>query len=62
MKLTHHRNSRRKFGVLLRAEWMLQFSVIKTARDLEFEEIRARALSVNTIYHQVSAMRRPHSG
>jgi hypothetical protein len=47
-KLTHHRNSRRKFGVLLRAEWMLQFSVIKTARDLEFDEIRARALNVKT--------------
>ncbi len=61
MKLTHQRNSRRKFGVLLRAEWMLQFSVIKTARDLEFDEIRARALSVNTISHQVTAMRRPRS-
>jgi hypothetical protein len=61
MKLTHHRNTRRKFGVLLRSEWMLQFSVIKTARDLEFEEIRARALSVNTISHQVCAMRRPHN-
>jgi hypothetical protein len=46
-KLTHHRNTRRKFGVLLRAEWMLQFSVIKVARDLEFDEIRSRAISVN---------------
>ena len=58
-KLTHHRNSRRKFGVLLRAEWMLQFSVIKSARDLELDEIRSRAISVKTISHKVSAMRRP---
>jgi hypothetical protein len=35
MKLTHHRNTRRKFGQVIRAEWMLQFSVIKSARDLD---------------------------
>jgi hypothetical protein len=58
-KLTYHRNSRRKFGVLLRAEWMLQFSVIKAARDLEFAEIRARAFRVITIIDQVCALRRP---
>ena len=60
MKLTHHRNTRRKFGVLLRAEWMLQFSVIKSARDLAFDEISSRAISVKTVAHQVSAERRPH--
>ena len=35
MKPTHHRNTRRKFGQVIRAEWMLQFSVIKSARDLD---------------------------
>ena len=42
IRLTHHRNARRKFGQLLRNEWMLQFSMIKVARDLEFDEIRTR--------------------
>ena len=59
MRLTHHRNTRRKFGVLLRSEWMLQFSVIKAARDLEFDEIRSRAIRVKTKSHKVGAMRRP---
>ncbi len=35
MKLTYHRNTGRKFGQVIRAEWMLQFSVIKSARDLD---------------------------
>ena len=57
MRLTHHRNTRRKFGVLLRSEWMLQFSVIKSAWDLEFDEIRSRAIRVKTKTHKVGAMR-----
>jgi hypothetical protein len=45
IRLTHHRNERRKFGQLLRSEWMFQFSSIKIARDLEFDEIRLRVFT-----------------
>ena len=59
MMLTHPRNTRRKFGELLRSQWMLQFSVIKSASNLDFDEIRSRAIRAKPKSHKVGAMRRP---
>jgi len=42
-KLTHHRNARRKFGQLLRREWMLDYGSFKAAAELSEQEIRQRA-------------------
>lgn len=43
VRLTHHRNARRKFGQLLRREWMLQNGIMPEGRDLDEHEIRDRA-------------------
>ena len=43
-RLTHHRNARRKFGQLLRREWMLDYGSFKTAAELSEQEIHQRAL------------------
>jgi len=43
-KLTHHRNARRKFGQLLRREWMLDYGSFKQAAELSKQEIHDRAV------------------
>ena len=42
VKLTYHYNTRRRFAVNFRAEWMLQHSTIQVARDLDHTEIGKR--------------------
>jgi hypothetical protein len=42
-KLTHHRNARRKFGQLLRREWMLDYGSFKAASELSEQETYRRA-------------------
>ena len=39
-RLTWHRNSRRKFGVLLRKEWLLHLSSCASARELSQAQLR----------------------
>jgi hypothetical protein len=48
VRLTHHTNARRKFGQLLRREWMLEFGGHSIAPDLLDEETTARALRATT--------------
>lgn len=43
VRLTHHRNTRRKFGQLLRKEWMLEVATHRLATALSIEETIARA-------------------
>ena len=47
-KLTHHRNTRRKFGQLLRQEWMLDYGSFKTAAEITEQETHERVLSFDT--------------
>ena len=47
-KLTHHRNARRKFGQLLRREWMLDYGSFKKAPELSVQETHDRALTRDT--------------
>ena len=47
-KLTHHRNARRKFGQLLRQEWMLDYGSFKTAAEITEQETHERVLSFGT--------------
>ena len=47
-KLTHHRNARRKFGQLLRREWMLDYGSFKAAAELTDQETHQRALISGT--------------
>ena len=43
-RLTYHLNARRKFGQLLRREWMLDHGSFKAAADLSEQETHQRAL------------------
>ena len=47
-RLIYHRNARRKFGQLLRQEWMLDYGSFKTAAEISEQETRARVLRVGT--------------
>ncbi len=44
VRLTHHRNTRRKFGQLLRKEWMLEVATHRLGAALSIEETIARAI------------------
>ena len=46
VKLTYHFNTRRKFGVNFRSEWMLQHSTIQAGRVYDHGEIAERVTSV----------------
>jgi hypothetical protein len=43
-RLTHHRNTRRKFGQLLRQEWMLDYGNFKLAADISDDETHQRVI------------------
>lgn len=47
-RLTYHRNARRKFGQLLRQEWMLDYGSFKTAAEITDEETHERVLRTGT--------------
>ena len=47
-RLTCHRNARRKFGQLLRQEWMLDYGSFKTAAEISEQETHPRVLRVGT--------------
>ena len=47
-RLTHHRNARRKFGQLLRWEWMLDYGSFKAVAELSDQETHQRALISGT--------------
>ena len=47
-RLTYHRNARRKFGQLLRQEWMLDYGSFKTAAEISEQETHARVLRGGT--------------
>ena len=49
VKLTYHYNTRRRFAVNFRAEWMLQHSTIQVARDLGHAEIGKRVSYASSI-------------
>ena len=43
-RLTYHRNTRRKFGQLLRQEWMLDYGNFKLAADISNDETHLRVI------------------
>ena len=47
-RLTYHRNARRKFGQLLRQEWMLDYGSFKTAAEITEQETHERVLRFGT--------------
>ena len=57
-RLTYHRNTRRKFGQLLRQEWMLDYGNFKLAPDISNDETHMRVFrsgSCGLAWIQVSA-------
>ena len=48
VRLTHHRNARRKFGQLLRQEWMLNYGTFKMAAEISDDETHQRAFRSRT--------------
>jgi hypothetical protein len=49
-KLTYDRNSRRKFGQLLRREWMLEYGSHRLAAELPEDETNRRAIIKETVW------------
>jgi hypothetical protein len=47
-RLTYHRNAKRKFGQLLRQEWMLDYGSFKTAAEITEQETHERVFRFGT--------------